>query len=120
MSQNANRLLLVLIMLWLPLQGAFAFTELPCIHEENTVNKINTVDIPITDDHQHTLHFKETSNTASGQECEVDTLCHVSCSSYIPTILSDPSSPNCISCNFAITAQSDSFIPEQFQRPPLA
>lgn len=121
MKRIVHRIFLILIMLWLPLQGAFAVVVPPCAHEENTNNKLNSVDTPIIDDHLHIVHHEQSvsSNMASNQECEANTLCHVSCSTFITTALSNVTPPICTSYNTAIRSKSVSFISEQLQRPPL-
>ena len=121
MKRIARRLFLVLIMLWLPLQGAFAIVVPPCAHEENTNNKFNSVDIPIVGEQLHTNHNEKlmSSNMVSSQECEVNALCHISCSTFITLALSNEIPTNYISYNSVITAKPVSFIPEQLQRPPL-
>ncbi|MBX3630650.1 MAG: hypothetical protein KF908_12245 [Nitrosomonas sp.] len=121
MKRIARRLFLVLIMLWLPLQGAFAGVVPPCAHEEDTNNKFNFVDIPIVDERLHTNHNKQpmSSHMASSQECEVNALCHISCSTFIALAFSNEIPTNNISYNIAIIAKPVSFIPEQLQRPPL-
>lgn len=119
-KRKKEKLFLVLSTLWLSLQGALAFVKLPCIHEENTINKINPFDISIANGHQYMPYPEVTTsnNATSNQECEIDTLCHVSCSTYISTKLSNASLLNCISYNFIIISQLDSFTSEQFQRLP--
>ena len=111
---------MVLSMLWLSLQGALAFVKLPRIHKENTTNKINPFDISIANGHQYMSYPEVTTsnNAISNQECEIDTLCHVSCSTYISTKLSNAFFLNCIFYNFIIVSQLDSFTSEQFQRLP--
>jgi hypothetical protein len=116
-----RRFILVLIMLWLPLQGAFAAAMPLCTHEENTGNTLNVVVIPIIDDHLHTIrHEQPMDDNITFNLHEVNTLCHASCSTMIPPALSTAIPTGSSSYTVSLVSNSTSFIPEQFQRPPLA
>jgi len=121
MKRFAHRLFLVLIMLWLPLQGTLAIAIQPCTHEENIDNILNSDNITVINDQQYTIDQKEiiSSNTMSDQGCMVDVLCHINCSTCIPSTRLDAPTSNHNSNILAITAKLILFIPEQFERPPL-
>ncbi|SFL37449.1 hypothetical protein SAMN05216302_10716 [Nitrosomonas aestuarii] len=121
MGLLVHRLFLVLIMLWLPLQGAFAAGVPLCVHEENAGNKFNPDAILIIEDHLHAIHHEQSmdSSITSIQECEVNTLCHASCSTVITSVLSTTIRFDSLSYTISLIIKPISFIPEQLQRPPL-
>jgi len=114
---------LVLIMLWLPLQGATAVSILMCAHEK-TAGVINNDVIPAIDNHPHTVRHEQPIDSSmiySQEECGVNTLCHTSCGAVVAsifpaTIFFDSFSSYTVSLVSSFT----SFYPEQLQRPPLA
>ncbi len=118
-----RRLFLVLVMLGLPLQSAFPVELLPCVHEDNTGNTFNYGASPIiVDDYPQTIHIEPSMdrNISSNQECGANTLCHVSCSTFIASEISQVPFTNCIHFDFIFVFKSVTFITEQLQRPPLA
>lgn len=117
-----HRFFLVLIMLWLPLQGVFAAGVPLCVHEENAGNKLNPDAIFIIEDHLHAIiHHEQSmdSSIISNQECEVNTLCHASCSTVITSVLSTTIRFDRLPYTISLITKPISFIPEQLQRPPL-
>lgn len=118
-----RRLFLVLVILWLPIQSAFPAELLSCVHEKNIVNTFNYSAISITvDDHFHAIHIEPSvdSNMSTNQDCDANILCHVTCNNYITAEISQAPLTKCILFNYIILLNPISFIPEQFQRPPLA
>lgn len=111
----------MLIMLWLPLQGALAAAVPMCAHEENA-STLNTDIIIVIDDHLHTIHHEQPINNkmTSNQECEASTICHASCSTVITSAHPTAIPSNSSSYTVSLISNSTSFIPEQLQRPPLA
>jgi len=121
MKLIVRRFFLILIMLWLPLQGVFAAGVPLWTHERNT-GTMNVDVISVIDDHLHTIRREQTMdhNMTFNQECEVNTLCHVSCSTFISPALSTAIPSDSSSYTVLFISKSTSFIPEQLQRPPLA
>jgi len=116
-----HRLFLVLIMLWLPVQGTFSAGIPLCLHEENADNKLNTDVIIIINDHLRTIHHEQPmdSSVISNQECEANALCQASFSTVIISALSAVIPSDSFSYAISLIAKPISFIPEQPQRPPL-
>ncbi len=115
-----RRYFLILIMLWLPLQGTLAAAVSLCTHKENASKNIDI--ITVIDDHLYTIGHEEQKNNkmTSNQECETNTLCHASCSTVITSAHSTTIPSNSSSYTISLISNSISFIPEQLQRPPLA
>lgn len=116
-----RRYFLILIMLWLPLQGVLAAAVPLCTHEENA-GTLNADVVSVIDDHLHTIGHEQpmNNNMTSSQECETNTLCHASCSTVITSARSTAIPSNSSSYTVSLISNSISFIPEQPQRPPLA
>ena len=115
MKLLVHRLFLVLIMLWLPVQGTFSAGIPLCLHEENADNKLNTDVIIIINDHLRTIHHEQPmdSSVISNQECQA------SFSTVIISALSAVIPSDSFSYAISLIAKPISFIPEQPQRPPL-
>ncbi len=116
-----RRFILILIMLWLPLQGVFAAAVPLCTHEE-IAGTMNADVISAIDDHLLPIHHEQPmdNNMTSNQECEVNTLCHASCSTVITTACSTAILSGSSSYTVTFTHKPASHIPEQPQHPPLA
>jgi len=113
---------LILIILWIPLQGAFAAALPLCSHEKNTTHNLNSTATIIIDAH-HQITFPEQPidhHMTSDPECEINTLCHASCSTVMISVRSTATPSHIASYTVSLISKSSSFIPEQLQRPPLA
>ncbi len=121
MKLIVRRFILILIMFWLPLQGALAAAVQHCTHEENA-GTLNADVISVIDDHLHTIGHEQPidNKMTSNQECEANTICHASCSTVIISAHPTAIPSNSSSYTVSLTSNSISFIPEQLQRPPLA
>jgi len=126
MMLSGRKFLLVLIMLWLPLQGTLA-AAIPqrCMHENN-VGILSDVPAlsPSTQTACHemngTMVMDADQNAASSMPCDNCAPCHAAgCNAPIPsafsTAIPDSNSSYAVSLNTRITR----FVPEQPQRPPL-
>ena len=113
------RFLLVLMMLWLPLQSGLVVAEQLCKHEKDSVVKLITTTPSITDNNLQNIHHESPIN--DNLSCDGSTICHASCSvTMLPSALS---STTCIDGFFYIVSlgfNATSFFPEQLQRPPLS
>jgi len=121
MTLFGRKLLLVLIMLWLPLQGALAAVMPLCRHENNTAT-LADASAPSAQAACHEMHGAmdaDQNTTTSKLPCDNCAPCHAGCNAPIPsvaaTIIPDNSSSYAISRNSRITL----FVPAQPQRPPL-
>lgn len=125
MTPSGHKFLLILIMLWLPLQGALA-AAIPqqCMHENNV--GVLPPDVPAlspsTQAACHEMHgaMDADQNAASSMLCDNCAPCHAAgCNAPVPSavsmIIPDSTSSYAASLNARITL----FVPEQPQRPPL-
>jgi len=100
-----RRFLLILMMLWLPVQGVVAASTPHCAHQSNA-------DM----DHQQPMDGNMTAN----QGCEVNTLCHASCGTLISTAYSTSILVSNSSAHQSRNVNTVSFIPDLPQHPPRA
>ncbi|MCH9638489.1 MAG: hypothetical protein K0U40_03240 [Betaproteobacteria bacterium] len=115
-------LFLILIILWIPLQGAFAAAVPQCSHEENAARNLNSTATPTSDTHLQITSPEQPMdhNMTSNPECEVNTMCHTSCSTIMISVSTTATPSGITSYTISLISKSSSFIPEQLQRPPLA
>ena len=123
MMLSGRKLLLVLIMLWLPLQGVLAAVVPLCLHENNAAT-LALADASASSAQAacHEMHGAmdvDQNTTASNLPCDNCAPCHAGCNAPIPsiaaTIIPDSTSSYATSLNTRITL----FVPAQPQRPPL-
>jgi hypothetical protein len=116
----ARRFLLVLMMLWLPVQGVVAAFTPHCEHQSITGYELNTNINLTADNYLHNVGHQQPMDgrMASDQPCEVNTLCHASCS----TLISAANSTNIPGSNSSVhqsrNLNTASFIPDLPQHPP--
>jgi len=118
-----RRFLLILMMLWLPLQGGLAVATQLCMHEKDSVAKLSTTTPSITDNNLQNIHHESpmNDNMASNLWCDGSTICHASCSvTMLPSALSSTTYIDSFSYIVSLNFNATSFVPEQLQRPPLA
>ena len=124
MMLSGRKLILVLIMLWLPLQGVVAAVMPLCVQVKDIgVNLDASPVATIAGDHQHDVCHKQSmdstmDNVTSNLPCD-GTPCNT-CSTMMlsasATAIPTGSSSYAVSFNSRFT----SFVLEQLQRPPLA
>jgi len=114
MMLSGRKLLLFLIVLWLPLQGVLAAVVPLCMHENNAST---LTDAPALSPQAACHEMDQTA--ASNLPCDNCAPCHAGCNAPIPsvasTIIPDSSSSYAVSHNSRIAL----FVPAQPQRPPL-
>ncbi|SOD22842.1 hypothetical protein [Nitrosomonas ureae] len=122
MKLLVHRLFLILIMLWLPVQGTLSAGVPLCLHEENAGSEWNPDVILTINDHLITIHHEQPmdSSMISNQECEANALCQASFSTVITSAFSAAIPSDSFSYAISLITKPISFIPEQPQRPPLA
>jgi hypothetical protein len=120
MKYCARKFLLILLILWLPIQGVVAAFTPHCAHQSNADHELNgSIDL-ITDDYLHNVDHQQPMNNymASDQACEANTLCHASCSTLITATHSTNIPISDSSIHELLNANTVSFIPDLPQHPP--
>jgi len=120
MMLSGRKLLLVLIMLWLPLQGALAAVMPQCMHENNASALPDTPATP----HQAACHemngvMDADKNAASSMPCDNCAPCHAGCNAPVPSAFSTAIPDSDSSFAASLNSRVTQFVPEQPQRPPL-
>lgn len=112
--------LLILIILWLPIAGAVTAFFPDCAHQNNAGQGPNASIRFIANNGLHKMDHQQLMDDrmATNQPCEVNTLCHVSCSTLISTALSTYSPVNNSSIRQSENINAASFIPDLPQHPP--
>lgn len=108
------------MMFWLPIQDAVADFSPHCIHRSNSGHGLNANVNPTADNELHNVDHRRFMDVrmASGKPCEVNPLCHASCSTLISAaypsdiFISNSSVHQLRNVNVAL------FIPDLPQRPP--
>lgn len=148
MMSSGRRLLLVLIMLWLPLQGAMAASmslctkeqdsskletsvpisagTLPCALEKDSSARSDRSDVPAADHIENQHHNGNHEQAMQGVTDEVTSNlqcnegpCHASCGAPIPSVASGASFIDSSAYTLSFIPRFTSLVPEQLQRPPL-
>ena len=139
-----RRLLLVLIMLWLPLQGAMAASmslcakekdsvkldtsvptnagTLPCVQEKTTLTAPDKP-IPTAADQHHNGNHEQSMQGApdevtSNLQCNGGP-CQASCTAPLPSVTSAAIFNGSSAYTPSFTSRFTSLVPEQLHRPPL-
>ena len=123
MMSLGRRLLLVLIMLWLPLQGAMAASMSLCAKEKVSSAKPDKPAATAADQHHHVSHEHSmqdvTDEVTSNLQCNGGP-CQASCSAPIPSAASAAIFYGTSAYTLSFTSRFTSLVPEQLQRPTLA
>lgn len=122
MKYYTRKYLLLLLIFWLPAQGIAAAFAPHCTYQSNGGQELNTSNNFIIDDYLHNVDHKQPmdGNMTSNQRCEVDTLCHASCSVLFATTHSTIIPISDHSIHESLNTIAPSFIPDLLQRPPRA
>lgn len=124
MMLSGRKLILVLIMLWLPLQGVIAAVMPLCVQVKDIGVNLDTPPVTtIAGDHQHDACHKQpmdstTDNVTSSLPCD-GTPCNT-CSTMILSAASTAILAGGSSYAVSFNSRFTSFVLEQPQRPPLA
>lgn len=112
--------LLILIMLWLPIAGAVSAFSPHCTHQNDAGHGLNDSIRSITNNGLHNMAHQQLMDDrmATNQPCEVNTLCHASCSTLVSTAHSTYNSVNNSSVRQSVDISAASFIPDLPQHPP--
>jgi hypothetical protein len=111
------------MMFWLPIEGVAATFASHCAHQSNAGHELNASINLITDNNlQHNVDHKQPmdNHMASNQLCEVNTLCHASCSMLIAAEHSTNIPISDHSVHESLNTNTASFIPDLPQHPPRA
>jgi hypothetical protein len=117
-------LVLVVVMLWLPMQG-FAAVAMPfCMH---ALGDSGGVQMNGAHHHQHHNHHGPSpgdthhdQSTPTGLLCNECGACHLACAPVAPCVTVSLVAPGGHAFGFLPPASPSLFIPEQLERPPLS
>ena len=118
-----RKFLLIVMMVWLPLQGVIAAFIPHSAHQSNAIYELNAGSIHSTDHHLHSTDQKQLvmdGNMASTQPCEINTLCHASCGTLITAAHSISFPVSNSSLHQSRNINTVSFIPDLPHHPPRA
>ena len=124
MMLSGRKFILVLIMLWLPLQGVIAAVMPLCVQVQDIGVNLDAPPVTtIAGDHQHDACHKQsmdstTDNVTSNLPCD-GTPCNT-CSATILSASSTAIPTGGSSYAISFNSHFTSFVLEQLQRPPLA
>ena len=120
MKVPPGRLLLILIMLWLPTMDAVSAFSPHCAYQSVAGHGLNANISSITNNGLHDVDHQLSigSRMASDQPCEVNLLCHASCSTQISVTHSTYIPANNASVHQPGNINATSFIPDLPQHPP--
>lgn len=125
MMLSGRNILLVLLMLWLPLQGALAAVMPLCAHEKNAGALLDTPVTATSNDQRHdachdqSMNGATDNNAASSLPCDNCAPCHSCCNAPIPSAFSTAIPGGDSSYAASLNSRFTQFVPEQPQRPPL-
>ena len=113
---------MILLLLWLPLQGVAAAFTPHCAHQSNTDHGLNTSINIIADDYLHNVDHLQPmdGHMTANQGCEVNTLCHISCGTLITFAHSTNIPVSISSVHESLNTNTASFISDLPQQPPRA
>lgn len=117
MRTHGRKLLLVLIILWLPLQGTMAASMSLCISAKPDKPIGAAADQRHNDNHEHSMQDVKNEVTSNPQ-CDGG-LCQSSCTAPIPSVASEAIFVDSPTYTLSFASPFTLLFPEQLQRPPL-